>query len=304
LKCIVTADESGSSIAGVPDQCYTYDALGNVIQSGLDLDGNGQLDPESEDRITETVTAYIEDSGVWWQETVNHVYPFSGEDAGTPKEMSRVQRQLTGLGYSTEDGIVVALTRSYDLFPNETISTTTVDRASKLVTQTTNVPGSVVDAETVSYNGLVQETTTTSGLTYTYGYDAIGRRTSTTDPRTGTSTTHYDSAGRVDYVEDACTPPNRTTYHYDPTTGRLDWVMNAGGKYTRFAYNERGQKTHEWGEVPNPTWVKYDDYGQREVLHTYRGEAANWAGTAWPENPGDDDVTTWAYHERRKEGHY
>ena len=44
--------------------------------------------------------------------------------------------------------------------------------------------------------------------------DALGRRATTTDPRTGDNLAHYDALGRVDYVQDAAgnrTRPARPT---------------------------------------------------------------------------------------------
>src|SRR5262249_4917271 len=138
---------------------------------------------------------------------------------------------------------------------------------------------------------------------YTYGYDAIGRRTTTVDPRTGTSTTHYNSGGQVDYVQNA--NGDKTTYSLDSTTGRLTALGNVIGsatKYTRYEYNDSGQTVRLWGDVPQPTETKYDDddsiqtvkFGQRWKLRTFRG-GTGWNGTTWPSSPGTADETTWAY---------
>jgi RHS repeat-associated protein len=280
-----------SSAAGVPTQCYEYDVMGNVFRSGLDIDGEeGLLDLDSNDRITESATSYVYDDQyeVWYQETTTKVYATAeSRDATTT---SRVRRRLPLMSSGS-----AAYSESFDIFWNQTTHTITINRGSKLVTETTNVPGSTEDAVSVAYNGLPVSTTTTTGLRYTYGYDAIGRRTTTTDPRTGPSTTYYnETTGRVDYVEDAAL--NQTRYGYEPTTGRLAWVMKTQGKalgpYTRYDYNHRGQLVHTWGDVPQPTEFGYNYFGERTSLTTFRG-GANWADETWP--GGSGDTTTWTY---------
>ncbi|MCG8509459.1 MAG: hypothetical protein MI741_09545, partial [Rhodospirillales bacterium] len=70
--------------------------------------------------------------------------------------------------------------------------------------------------------------------------------------------------------------------------------MGAQTLYTRYAYDDHGRLVKIWGDVPQPTWVEYDDYGQRSKLHTYRGDGA--LGT-WPDTPGAGDITEWRYHD-------
>ena len=51
----------------------------------------------------------------------------------------------------------------------------------------------------------------TTGVRTDAGYDALGRQISATNPRTGVSTTHYNSLGQVDWVADALTNITRFT---------------------------------------------------------------------------------------------
>ena len=44
------------------------------MRTGLDIDGNGQLEPASPDRISETETRYTQVDGQWWQQTTQRVY--------------------------------------------------------------------------------------------------------------------------------------------------------------------------------------------------------------------------------------
>jgi len=208
-------DNSGRLVkttqTGRPDTLNEYDSLGNLTRSGLDVNANGSLDLASSDRVMDSDTSYAYESGDWWQETVARIYPT--DNSSTPVTTSTQRTKLTGLSASES-----AYAVSIDLLGNETIQTTAIDRDNKTVTQTVNVPDSVSNLVSVTVNGLRASSTSKSGLTTTFGYDAIERQTSATDPRTGASLTHYAANGRVDWTEDSA--GNRTTYAYDSATGR------------------------------------------------------------------------------------
>ncbi|MGE0481698.1 MAG: RHS repeat domain-containing protein [Phycisphaerae bacterium] len=132
---------------------------------------------------------------------------------------------------------------------------------------------------------------------------ALGRRTVVTDPRSGpTFTTYNDFGVESVYTTDDGEPNGalvtETGYGYSETTGRLSWTRsrreNATYAYTRFGYSLRGELEKTWGDVPQPTYVEYDAYGQRTTLRTYRG-GTGWDGSSWPGSPGDADETTWTY---------
>ena len=112
-----------------------------------------------------------------------------------------------------------------------------------------------------------------------YSYDALERRIGTTDPRTGTSRSHYNTKGQVDYTEDAAT--NRTTYAYDVDVGRKTAVTNALGETTLYAYNNRGQITTVGGSSQYPVEYDYDDLGRMTDLYTLRGATNGWNRTQW-----------------------
>jgi YD repeat-containing protein len=119
-------------------------------------------------------------------------------------------------------------------------------------TKSTSVPESEDDAVTLTRHGLLQETTSTTGINTRFGYDALGRQTTIIDPRTGTTTTTYDpDTGRITQVED---PEHRTTtyayYESDETPvphypGGLKSVTNAEGKVAYYDYNAHGQVTKD-----------------------------------------------------------
>ena len=157
--------------------------------------------------------------------------------------------------------------RSYAVHNNLTNTTEAIDRDNKILTRTVDVPDSDSDGVSVTTNGLLTSVTSQTGVTTGYDYDALERQTGITDPRTGTSITSYDPAtGQVDYVEDA--DGNRVSFTYDAVTGEKTVETNALLKETRFDYNDRGQVTHTWGDVPYPVRYVYDSYGQLHQMHT------------------------------------
>ena len=134
-----------------------------------------------------------------------------------------------------------------------------------------------------------------TGVVVTFDYDALGRRTGVSDPRTGTVVTHYNDKNQVDYVEDAA--GQRAHFAYNPDSGLKITETNALNKNTYFIYNDHGQVTHTWGDVAYPVRYEYDAHGQLSHMHTYRS-GGSWDFAMWPEgDTGPADVTTWHYHE-------
>ncbi|MGA1824389.1 MAG: RHS repeat domain-containing protein, partial [bacterium] len=112
---------------------------------------------------------------------------------------------------------------------------------------------------------------------------------------TGTTNTHYNLKGQVEYIEDAAT--NRTSYSYDPDTGRKIMEKDQLDNTTYYAYNARNQVTHTWGSATYPAQYVYDNYGQMSDMYTYRN-GSRWDNETWPEGTtGTTDVTRWHYDE-------
>ncbi len=227
----------------------------------------------------------MEISNAIWQQTEQSVYAIDNNNA--PTVVSTQRTQVTGL----EDEGIVARTESIDIHGNKTVSTTTIDRTNKNQTQTIDYPDSDTNAESVNVNGLLVSSISKTGLTYTYEYDGLGRRTGVKDPRTGIVITHYNANHRVDYVQDAA--GHKTSFSYDLTTGQKTSETNADNKTTYYAYNDRGQVNQTWGDAVYPVRYGYDDYGRMNEMHTYRTGTA-WSSDTWPTGE-DADVTTWTY---------
>ncbi|MDD5678390.1 MAG: hypothetical protein PHW60_10435 [Kiritimatiellae bacterium] len=277
-----------TTTTGKPDTLYAYDEIGNQIRSGLDINANGALDLAGTDRISESEKSYEQVSGVWYLASVSKLY--AADNSSTPITNSITRQRLTGFS-----GNLVAETVAIDAYGNQTVSRTTLDRDNKLVTQTVNVPNSANDNITVSQNGLLVSAQRSTLATPTfYGYDALGRRTGVSDPRTGVATTHYDSHGWVDYVEDAA--GKRTTYTYDSSTGRKISQTDPLSNVFYSSFLSCGQLEKTWGSSAYPVSYEYDGYGRMVKMNTYRS-GSGWTGSTWPTNPGTADTTEWVYHE-------
>ncbi|MBI2442158.1 MAG: hypothetical protein HYV35_12405 [Lentisphaerae bacterium] len=280
-----------TTTTGQPTTLYDYDELGNQIRSGLDINANGALGLAGLDRISESERFYEQISGVWHLLYVNRVYHVDGSSA--PLTNSVTRQRLTGF-----TGNLIAETVRVDAYGNSTVSQTTVDRNNKLVTQTTDVPTSSLDVVRIIVNGLLQSSTTAHSPQPTvYSYDALARRIAVSDPRLGASVFHYDSHGRVDYTNDAA--GNRTTFAYDPSTGRRiseSQTVNGEQLTTYFSYTAYGEVEKVWGSAVNPVLYEFDAYNRKVKQSNYRG-GTGWEGPAWPASPGTGDETTWTYHE-------
>ncbi len=205
---------------GRVDTLHEYDEVGNLVRTGLDVDGSGTLDPTSADRIEENDTFYAYLDGAWWRQTEKGVYPFDG--AGTPVTVSTRRTRLTGLG-----GGLVSETVSVDVHGNETVTQVFVDRTAGTRTRIASFPDAAKEAVETFVNGLLVSSRSKTGVEKTYAYDGLGRRIRETDPRTDATLTTYDAQGRVASVTD---PAGSTvTYGYGPATGRLVEETNALG---------------------------------------------------------------------------
>lgn len=283
---------------------YEYDDLGNLIRTALDLGEtpNGVIDLGTDRILSDSETEYQSISNAWWRVTTTRAYPNTDPNTADDPVVTGVERiRLSGFA-----GSETAEVESEDIHGNVTVTTTETNRSTKTVTVTAVYPDATGTAETITTNGLLLSSESRTGVLTEFDYDALGRRTVVTDPRTGDVATTYETGtNRVQKVEKLDGSQNvvfRTTYEYftdqEDHPGRLkavkQYVDGSTDVYTRYDYNSRGQITHVWGEVPQPVKMDYDNYGQRTHLHTYRG-GSGWNGTTWPVSPGTADTTEWIY---------
>lgn len=272
-----------------------YNAASQVERSGLDINADGDLDNASDDRITESPTRLVKIGSDWWRETTQKTYRTAS--SATVTTLGKSREQLSGLPANT-----LSVTQAEDFHENVTTTSTTVSRANKLVTQTTDYPATDNDATTVTRNGLVQTVTDVAQLTTSLGYDALGRRTTVTDARGVEQETVYDP--NTGLVTSTVLDGNATNYVYFGAAGahpgHLKSIENALGNFTYFDYNARGETTRTWGDAVQPTAVHYDEFGQRDKLSTFRDTSVTWTSATWPSgvdpnDPADADITEWAY---------
>ena len=112
------------------------------------------------------------------------------------------------------------------------------------------------------------------------------------DPRTGTNTIAYAADGRVAWQEDAA--GSRTTYGYDPATGRRIAVADALSNVVHTLYDLQGRVTNTWGAT-YPVGYEYDALGRMTAMHTWRDENGAPDTTRWNYDPATGQLTNKVY---------
>jgi len=239
---------------GKPDTIYSYDEMGNLTATALDVNANGVIDYAGTDRISSTVIRYEEDaSNVWWRVTS------SAESAGgVTNSATEVREQLTGLSpallgrtvsidanahtttvtraFEPGTDVIVETSRTGDAAPSvrrtlyghevesagpDSAALSTDDGFGRAVSQTVTNGAGTVSTSAVVYDNLgntVTNTTIYGDLTAvtSTGYDSQGRAVSWADALGNTVFTVYDSLGQTLSLSGATYP---VQYAYD-TVGR------------------------------------------------------------------------------------
>lgn len=256
---------------------YEYDEFGDQVRTAQDVNGNGAIDLDGPDRVTETKTRIGTISGERWRETISKVYAADGSSNSVTTSVQR--RPMTGEG----SGSSAMDSESVDIRGNVTATTHEIDPAQRIVTIRQNPPDSTVDAVTVVRNGLVHSSRPSIWRDPTYfAYDGLGRQVMVTDPRTGEHLTSYGIRNQIDATRDGA--GNWTHYEYDPDTGLRISVSNALGDMVYTAYDMQGRPTNAWGAT-YPIAYEYDAYGRMAVMKT------------WRDTNAAPDVTRWLYDE-------
>jgi len=276
-----------TTVTGMVATLYVYDELGNQVRSGLDVDSNDTLVLASADRITDTSSTYDFTEDAWWQKSEQQIY--ATENSATATTVSTQLSCLTGFG----EGGLMRENVSIDMLGNRVVSRSVINRDAQTETSTVDYPDSTIDAVATTVGGLLISSKDKNGITMTYAYDALGRRTGVIDPRTGTSQTAYTPAGRLDWEQDAA--GNRTVFGYDAQTGKKILETNPDTTTIRYSYNNQGQITHQWGSATYPVSYEYDGYGRLERMQTYRGGSGFDAETFPADVSGDE--TRWIFDE-------
>ena len=266
---------------GSPDTLYAYDALGGVIATALDVDGDGTVAYAGTDRITRTDTRYEEDeSNAWWRVTASAIWNQTGVDAGLTSAVKRVR--MTGLGgaapsWTSANAILTAQSMTVDGHCNATLNSTYTDAGAASVWQVAESPFSTQAVIRVSMAGSPVTDISASCVTNTCAYDGFARQTAATDGRGNTSRTAYNALGQVEYTENAAS--NRTSYAYDALGRRVE-VTDALTNTTYTAYDSMGNVIRTWG-ANYPVEYGYDSQGRRISMKTFCDENGAGDETRW-----------------------
>jgi YD repeat-containing protein len=125
---------------------------------------------------------------------------------------------------------------------------------------------SATPAVTTSTNGLVRSSTSQTGVTTTFAYDAFQREVSQTDGRGNTAQTIYDSLGRVVSTIDVL--GYATAYGYD-ALGRQTSVTDPLTNTVTTVYDVEGRVIAQRGAT-YPVDYDYDEFGDKIAMTTYR----------------------------------
>jgi RHS repeat-associated protein len=284
----------GAVTVPVAPQLTVYDAAGEAYRTGLDVNGNGQLDLASADRITDQVTAYVQPDGTsWWRVTQTTIYPETNNS--TALTVTKTRQRLTGYSGSLADEQV-----TLDLHDNPTTRRTETNRTTRETMITVTRPDAALPSVTVVRNGLrLSQTTATTATPTVYNYDGLGRLVSERAPRhtQAAITAYHATTGQVGSITDASGQP--TTFLYvpqgQPGAGQQAVVTNALGHTLRYAYDAQGRITHVWGTADYPQAYAYTPHGELSTLTTWRQTGSiDFNSVTWPA-PTGGDTTTWVF---------
>jgi len=334
LKSVVT--KVGGTVDSVT--LFQYSAFGQRTTICEDIDKDFIVDLGGPDRILDSDHIFVEVGGVWYSESTTDIYP----DTATPLQAQRLRTQLTNLPSGTtafaegwdihgnHTTVTVAINRA-----NKTITTTGDVPGSTqnmisivengLLKSMTSVAGHltqyeyddlerqkrVIDPRTgaseVFYDGTTGLVTSVRNAAFNevlFGYDAVGRRTSVTNPMGEHSYYAYNTDGQlyrvwgdvpqpielgfdpvyrrrttlktfkdetVDWTQTTwpSTPgtPAVTTWNYDETTGVLvSKVDDDGGTVAYDYYDDLKLKSREWARLHSGSPLK-TTYGYHADTH-------------------------------------
>jgi RHS repeat-associated protein len=276
---------------GIANTLFVYDAAGNLLRQGLDVDRDGVLSEFSDDRIQQKESYYTQLEGGWWREQSFLVWANSLDATPITNRVSR--ERVSGLATN-----VLSEKMSLDQYGNVTRETTLVDPNLNEVTIITVFPDSTNEEVKTTVFGHVKKEISRTGVskTYLYEFDAGGTTIHVKDQRVGTRSDHMNVLNLVDWsLEPGAT--NKTSYSYDRSTGMMIEKTDPCGFVTRYDYTASGQLMHVWGSGALPISISYDQYGKIVEKMTFRGGFC-WDSQTWPTNTlGVADVTHYEYDE-------
>ena len=239
---------------------YAYDILGERIVIIDDRNFNSIIDWTGPDLVSSNATRYVSIGGDWWKET--RQWSIHDDNSAEARLMGVHRSRVTGLGANN----LASESVSIDQRGNATTNRIFRNRAAAEEIAWVKYPTSATPAVTTSTNGLVRSSTSQTGVTTTFAYDAFQREVSQTDGRGNTTRTVYDSLGRVSSTIDAL--GYATAYGYD-ALGRQTSVTDPLTNTVTTAYNAEGREISQRGAT-YPVDYAYDEFGDKISMATYR----------------------------------
>ncbi|MEO5913694.1 MAG: RHS repeat-associated core domain-containing protein [Luteolibacter sp.] len=276
-RVVRTVSDSGNVAPYVRVHPYTDSSL---TYQGSDSDyanGNSVLEPSGTDRITESGSTYSFEGGYWWQVSTSKTYDGSGSSSA----ITSISKQCL---YGAPSGFA---SQSVSISPTgeATTASTSINRASKIVTQTFTSNAWAISAVAVNFNGLLMSRSGHDTATpTTWNYDGLGQPLKEISPRGAVTRKGYYADGKLASALDNA--GKVTSYLYygpdHPSAGILSVVTNPQGKTTTYAYSALGQVTEEAGTAAYKVTYEYDAYGAKTKMFTWRTASAS-------------DCTEWVY---------
>jgi RHS repeat-associated protein len=268
---------------GRPATVNQYNAVNDLVRTGLTGDNLTLELNSTTDRIQETDTTVELASGLLWEVQRSAVYDQAG--SATPKTVATSRRLLAGF-----TGSETSISESIDIAGNTTRTVTELNRTTHIETSEQVRPGAS-DAQT---------RTTFAGRTVTahqpgssgdvvYTHDALGRVIETQHPghAHAESTDYVVGTNLVASNSDATGAT--TAYTYVPQgqagAGLMESTTAPDTGVTTNQYDLLGRVTRTSGARVYPVGYTYNLYGQMETMTTWQ-DYAGLTGAA---------VTTWGY---------
>jgi RHS repeat-associated protein len=247
-----------TTTAGPSPMLSISDPLGSTTSRGLDVNGDNNLNPANNDRVSTTRSFYQKvTGGAWWKVNVQNT-AISATTSHSTVSRRCMNVSAGDVSVTTDPSGEITTTRSID-GASQTITTTV---ASLDGTQTTIEVGGLLKSQTIP--GIANPAT--------YDYDNFGREIHRADPRgASTWTFHYNGSSQLDHVTDHL--GHTTTYLYysanHDNAGQIWKVTDQGGGCTEYVYNSRGQTKEIKGNATYHQVFDYDSQGDQFTLDTY-----------------------------------
>ena len=264
-------ERSTSSASNVPHRLLWEDTTRTTRRSVASVDTSIDL---GSDRISETRQSFEFGGGELWSVSANYVYPTA---SSSTEKLVATTRSLLG-GFGPDE---ISRSESTNELSGQT-SVSNVTLSSGVATSTTDHPTTTDHSISVSFHGRVVASTVPGQGDTTFAYDGLGRRTSTVDPRTGSSDVTYldhptetgqtTTPGR--YGHGRSQPRyflNAVRAQGNTGAGQVKVLTRPDATTTRWSYTALGQVEAEWGAGTYARLYLYDGYNQMTELRDLSG---------------------------------